>query len=299
MADILSICTCSAVHRELYRFYSTVANRRDGWEKKAGGTLRAFAFRGQSPHIQRVMKKLTFPLIEDMSCPKFLYRAFRHIDTIKDYASVIDGYWGAYLLVLIDLWVASQKANLELPDNIPKVQEVVLFKDPKDIDTLCAIIDGLKQVVSISAKNYDAWERARTKFGANIIPRIITGFENTVSAQANWHENTQLWSTARHLVHLWYNLERTYVGELQELARVKKEEKNAHDDRVNKIRSAIQVDVCGVADHVGAILKKIADVKPISDDYNAMRNMYDTAVFELDANKKLLDVVNGKPKVRF
>lgn len=294
MAETLSLCTCSAVHRELYRFYNTVANRQVGWEKKAGGALRGFAFRGRSPHIQRVMKKLGLPMIEDMSCPKFLYRAFRHIDLIKDHASGIDGYWGAYLLVLIDLWIALQKAGLEIPDDIPKVKEGVLPKDPKNISTLCTIIDGLKQVVSISAENYDVWEQARTKFGANIVPEVITGFE-AVSKQVNWHKDAQLWSAARNLVHLWYNLEGTYVGELKKLEKVKKENKETYDkDKADKIRSANQLNVLNVVDRIGAIVEKIHTAKRISEDYSVVRNLYEAAKLDLEANEELLKVLETK-----
>jgi len=300
VAEILSLCTCSAVHRELYRFDNAIAGRGSQWGKAAGRALRCFALRGQSAFIHQVRKKLGYGLPEDMSCQKFLYRAFKSLDRARTIASEIDNFWGAYYVVKIDLLIAAKDKNIELPDDIPKDRTVPLLGAKDDINALCNIIDGLNQIVSATDRNYDGLKETRTTLGENIIETVFKVFEKEISKVQNWYEDKKLLNTTINLVHLWGNLGRTYLFELKKLEELRNKEKEKYDEtKANEIRSTCQQDVQNLIECVETILDKMGSAEAVRDEYVVIKNLFETGRFELDDSKELLEVVKGKPGEHF
>jgi hypothetical protein len=253
----LAVCTCNAVHVELRVFDLAVMAKPPNWKSLVGRALRCFALRGRSS-VEKTDELLGY-LQPDMSCPRFLYRAFKSIAHAQDDASEVHDYWGAYYVIGVDLYLALRTSGLGIPDDIPRLGtrdaadgggDPGVSKKQKSIGALCNIIDGLKQIVSATDRSYDDWDQARLFFGPDITTTIFQDFRDTILNQPNWHENAQSLDAARNLVLLWCNLERAYKVKLN------RENDPGRMRRMKRVHDALEKDL----DETIVIVESILDV---------------------------------------
>ena len=293
--NTLSACTCNIVHNELYKFDDAVTDNPPKIDY-AVSALRCFQLRGKSEYIREIAKKLNYENDEeDMSCPRFLCKVFRSINRVEQLAPQIDNYWGAYLLVGIDMLVAAQNNDYALPNEFAFTNKIKLSlrksDNEADLRNLCNIIDGLQQVLSVSKNTYDCWQDAKKMLGIPTIFRTI--FErssDSILTRPNWYNDEQFRKSAFYLVNIWCNLERMYVVKLGNLLNSNNPQEAARTEILFKR------EVEQLRGQVAGLVESIGRAGAIADGSFKINRNFEIACFELNEFKAKFKIELDKLK---
>jgi nucleoside phosphorylase len=283
--NTLSACTCNIVHNELYKFDDAVTDNPPKIDY-AVSALRCFQLRGKSGYIREIARKLRYENEEeDMSCPRFLCKVFRSINRVEQLAPQIDNYWGAYLLVGIDLLVAAQNNNYALPNEFAFTNKIKLSlrKSSKETDlrNFCNIIDGLQQVLSLSKNTYDCWQDTKKMLGIPmILQAIFERFSDSILRRPDWYSDEQFRKSAFGLVDIWCNLERMYVVKLKQLIDSNKQQE-AYQANI-----LFDKEVKGLRGKAASLVQSTKRAGALEDGSFKINRNFEIACFELDTFQK-------------
>jgi len=286
----LSACTCNFAHGVLFEFEQAIIRRTKNRMRNANRAIRYLLLRGQSDYLKNIKKRLMREQ-EDMSCIRFLLRAFLSISEAESHADEIDNYWGAYWVVGVDLWKTAQSENKTLPSSfllLDRINLALTGGDEDSLQCLCNIIEGLEEGLSLKMPSYGSWQEVKRVLVKDNIGIVFERFCKHVLGKQEWYKNKHFLSGARGLILLWCHLEGIYAPILKNEG-TKRDEKISvfllFQKEVRNLQSLVEKIITAIDE-----LRKIKGMRLISDEmYIAKEGSFKNSLSEIEDVLKALE----------
>ncbi len=272
----LGICCCSIANAAVVSFSKRIVrasrtNDREEEEKllrEADGSLKLLLSRGKSIPFQNYVDLLQWDK-EDLSCPRFLHKAWRSLYSAKEFSEDLSQYSGAYLSVaaqLLQVFAKAKKYNI--PEEIQYVRNQFVSLQNSNWQNFLGITKSIKEIIYCDQESWKYWFSVRQSLGDNIISDVVGYFDFANEPRGPQEKEIKL-KACIYTILIWIRLAQRYM---------KLVEDSNDDDEIKKqlpqIQRAIEIEVQDTFESVRKLYTLAKQDSPIGSSFVSIQDKF-------------------------